>query len=116
METELLDPEIGPNEEPPLTSFGLPERFRQRRKTLGLTLRQVADLLETTPQTIQRLETGNMSLNAEWIDKLAHALSMTAIELFTPEQMFIEAKRRAREDIVRELRRLADDLEKGYLR
>ena len=37
-------------------------RIRELRKRRGMTLQQVADIVRTTPQTVQRLETANMTV------------------------------------------------------
>lgn len=58
------------------------ERLRQRRKQIGLTLLELARRVGTTPQTIQRLETGNMMLTLDWIERFAAALEMLPFELF----------------------------------
>ena len=55
--------------------------IRAIRKQRGLTLQQLADLVGTTPQTIQRLETGNMSVSVDWLERIAKALSLTPADL-----------------------------------
>ena len=52
--------------------------FRQRH---GLTLRQLADEVGTTPQTVSRLETGNMTLSTEWLERFAGALRVHPVDL-----------------------------------
>jgi len=56
-------------------------RIRQMRKTRGLTLQQLAERINTTAQTIQRLETGNMTVSIDWLEKLSHALDMHPSDL-----------------------------------
>ncbi len=51
-------------------------RIRQMRKARGLTLQQLAQSTGTTAQTIQRLETGNMTVSTDWLEKLAKALDI----------------------------------------
>lgn len=56
-------------------------RIREQRKACGLTLKQLADKVGTTPQTIQRLETANMSVTIEWLSKIANALNLKVSDL-----------------------------------
>ena len=56
-------------------------RIRQMRKTRGLTLQQLAELTDTTAQTIQRLETGNMTVSIDWLEKLGKALDVQPVDL-----------------------------------
>jgi len=56
-------------------------RIRQMRKTRGLTLQQLAELTDTTAQTIQRLETGNMTVSVDWLEKLSQALETHPADL-----------------------------------
>lgn len=55
--------------------------IRAIRKQRGLTLQQLADAVGTTPQTIQRLETGNMSVSVDWLERIARALTLTPADL-----------------------------------
>jgi DNA-binding Xre family transcriptional regulator len=55
--------------------------IRAIRKQRGLTLQQLADTVGTTPQTIQRLETGNMSVSVDWLERIAGALSLEPADL-----------------------------------
>lgn len=85
--------------------------IRERRKFLGMTLRDLADAVGTTPQTIQRLETGNMTLSLEWLDKIAGALDTHPAKLLAPvensaaEERFGEAVRDA---LIRSRRHVPD--------
>ena len=56
-------------------------RIREIRKTRGLTLQQLADKVGTTAQTIQRLETDNMSVSVDWLERIAPALGVSAAGL-----------------------------------
>ena len=47
----------------------------------GLTLKELADKVKTTPQTIQRLETGNMTVSLRWLERIAKALNLEAAQL-----------------------------------
>jgi transcriptional regulator with XRE-family HTH domain len=58
-------------------------RIRQIRKLRGLTLQQLADLVGTTPQTIQRLETNNMTVSVDWLERIGNALAMNPAMLLT---------------------------------
>lgn len=56
-------------------------RIREFRKLRGLTLKELADMIGTTPQTVQRLETANMTVSTDWLDKLAKALQVEPADL-----------------------------------
>ncbi|HRK18867.1 MAG TPA: helix-turn-helix transcriptional regulator [Hyphomicrobiaceae bacterium] len=56
-------------------------RIREVRKTRGLTLQQLAEKVGTTAQTIQRLETGNMTISLVWLEKISHALDLSISDL-----------------------------------
>ena len=51
-------------------------RIRELRKARGLTLQQLAEIVGTTAQTIQRLETDNMSVSVDWLQRIAPALGV----------------------------------------
>ena len=51
-------------------------RIRELRKARGLTLQQLAEMVGTTAQTIQRLETDNMSVSVDWLQRIAPALGV----------------------------------------
>lgn len=57
-------------------------RLRNLRKRKGLTLENVASAVGSTPQTIQRLETNNMTINIEWLEKMCAVLDVQPIVLF----------------------------------
>lgn len=57
-------------------------RLRKARKDSEKTLKDIAVKCGTTAQTIQRLETGNMTVSLEWIEKLCAALDIEPCELF----------------------------------
>jgi transcriptional regulator with XRE-family HTH domain len=56
-------------------------RIRNIRKQRGLTLQQLADEVGTTAQTIQRLETANMTMSLDWLIRIASAMDLTAADL-----------------------------------
>lgn len=60
-------------------------RIREIRKRRGMTLQQVADLVRTTPQTVQRLETANMTVSMDWLARLAQALGVAPSALIADE-------------------------------
>ena len=57
----------------------------QIREKKGLTQKDVADLIGTTPNQISRLETGNRKLAPEWLERLSSALKCTKAELLGEE-------------------------------
>lgn len=56
-------------------------RIRELRKRGGLTLQQLADLVGTTAQTVQRLETANMTVSTDWLERFADAFGVHAADL-----------------------------------
>jgi transcriptional regulator with XRE-family HTH domain len=59
----------------------MPTQIRAIRKARQMTLQQLADLVKTSPQTIQRLETGAMSVSVTWLERIATALDLTPADL-----------------------------------
>ena len=49
-------------------------RVRELRERAGLTQQELADLADTTPQQISRLERGQRKLPPEWMERLAKPL------------------------------------------
>lgn len=56
-------------------------RIRVMRQRQGMTLKELADAMATTPQSISRLETGNMTLSTDWLQRFAQALKVHPVEL-----------------------------------
>jgi len=56
-------------------------RIRHYRKLRGLTLQQLADRVATTPQTISRLETGNMTVSMDWLERFAEVFDIHVADL-----------------------------------
>ncbi len=56
-------------------------RIREFRKLRGLTLKELAEKISTTPQTVQRLETANMTVSTDWLEKIANALNIEPADL-----------------------------------
>lgn len=72
-------------------------RLRTARKDAGLTLQDMAISCRTTAQTIQRLETNNMTLSVEWVEKMAAAAGIEPLLLFSePESPLYVFERRVR--------------------
>lgn len=77
-------------------------KMREARKIRGLTLKDVAIKCGTTPQTIQRIETANMTVSLTWVDKIAKALGAA------PDTFFETISGRILEKADREIRRAND--------
>lgn len=56
-------------------------RIRHYRKLRGLTLQQLAEQVATTPQTISRLETGNMTVSMDWLERFAAVFGVHVADL-----------------------------------
>jgi len=71
-----------------LTCFAIPwveswveTRIRDLRRRRGLTLKELASRIGTTPQTVQRLETANMTVSTDWLDRISAALGVRPVDL-----------------------------------
>jgi transcriptional regulator with XRE-family HTH domain len=60
-------------------------RIRAIRKLRRLTLQQLADQVGTTPQTIQRLETGNMTVSVDWLERIGGAFNLSPAALLSSD-------------------------------
>lgn len=97
----------------------IPPRLRALRIARDLKLHEIALMMRTTPQTVQRLETGNMTMTLQWLDRFLYALAVPAEAIFgkyEPSELFSIATERAVEDMAIRLRRMADDLEEGRMK
>lgn len=56
-------------------------RIRELRKRKGLTLQELAAKIGTTPQTVQRLETANMTVSTDWLQKFATVFGVYPADL-----------------------------------
>lgn len=63
-------------------------RIRDLRKDSGMTLQEMADKLGTTAQTVQRLETANMTVSVDWLEKFARVFGLHPAELIVREDQF----------------------------
>lgn len=61
-------------------------RIRELRHLRGWTLQQLAERSGTTAQTVQRLETGNMTVSTRWLDRLARAFGVHPADLLAPRR------------------------------
>lgn len=75
-------PSHGPSYTPRSLAEMVAERLRRHRRARKMTLRELALELETTPQTVQRLETGQMTLSLEWLFKLCAVFEVDPATLF----------------------------------
>jgi len=51
-------------------------RLRRYRNARGRTLQDIADFLDTTPQSISRLEEGMMTLSVDWMLRICSVLGV----------------------------------------
>ena len=83
----VVDVEHEEDEERSGFALMVAERVRRARVSSRMKLKDVAILCATTPQTIQRLETGNMTMSVAWLGKLCRALRIEPVDLFDPKPM-----------------------------
>lgn len=74
--------------------------LRATRKRRGKTLTDIAELIGTTPQTVQRLETGGMPITIDRLEKLCNALNIDPGDLLSSDQRIVGIM--AREAVVEE--------------
>ena len=65
--------------------FGMSTRIREFRKLRGMTLQHLAQKIGTTAQTIQRLETDNMTVSLDWLQRIGAAFGVPAAALIVTE-------------------------------
>ncbi len=56
-------------------------RIREYRKMRRMTLQELADRIGTTPQTVQRLETANMTVSTDWLERFANVFGVHPADL-----------------------------------
>ena len=61
-------------------------RIREFRKLRGMTLQHLAQKVGTTAQTIQRLETDNMTVSLDWLQRIAEVFGMPAAALLVTDK------------------------------
>lgn len=64
---------------------GMPNRIRELRAARNLTMAQLAELADTSEQTISRIERGIRQLTDNWIRRIANALDVHPFELLVPD-------------------------------
>lgn len=65
-------------------------RIRELRRRRGMTLKQLAAVIGTTPQTVQRLETANMTVSTDWLERISSALGVRPVDLLEdPEERYM---------------------------
>lgn len=109
--------EADPKLTSPILSERIPALLRLHRKRKGLRLHELADRCNTTPQTIQRLETANMTVSLYWVDKILKALDLTFEDLLIKKdakEIYAAAEQSIRERVSAEMRHVADAIEKGW--
>jgi transcriptional regulator with XRE-family HTH domain len=60
-------------------------RIREFRKLRGMTLNSLAQQVGTTAQTIQRLETENMTVSLDWLERIADVFRIPAAALLVTD-------------------------------
>jgi transcriptional regulator with XRE-family HTH domain len=65
----------------PISKKFAPNRIKEIRQSRGLTLEQLAQLVGTNYQSIQKLENRERKLTLEWLNKLKPALQATSDEI-----------------------------------
>lgn len=69
----------------PVDAALIAARLRMYRRTRKLRLREMAKAVDTTPQTVSRLENGETTLTVDWLFKICAALGIDPAELVKRE-------------------------------
>ena len=78
------------------------DRIRQRRKELGLSLRELAKLAAVNHGDLSRVETGQMEPSAKLAAQVCHALGLPLAELYAMESG--EGEVPPAEDMIQQIR------------
>ncbi len=65
--------------------YRMSTRIREFRKLRGMTLNSLAQKVGTTAQTIQRLETENMTVSLDWLERIADVFGIPAAALLVSD-------------------------------
>lgn len=78
-------------------------RMRARRRAMGLGIKEVGLACGTSPQTISRIETGEMTCSLNWLERIAKVLRCEPWQLLTDCPMSIgDAEREALRNLMNE--------------
>lgn len=72
--------------------------FKIQRKSRGLTLVKMAQLLEISPRNYWNLENNSLSIQKRTMDKVAEKLGFHPVEVFYPDIDIIEYKLKEEDD------------------
>ena len=99
-----------------IDSVGIGCRIREFRQKAGLSQERLAELLNLSPQQMQKYESGASKLNTDKLQQLAEVLGITIFAFFdgyveTPYKLTLEEKR-----IVEAYRAIkVPEVKQGYL-
>lgn len=81
------------------------KQLRYWRKQRQMTLADLAKLCGTTPQTISRLESADMTINVGWLEKCSKALRIRPSDLVGPstKDAYVRGVEDGRSGLAREL-------------
>ena len=88
-------------------------RIRELRKSRGLTLQELAELVNSSNQQISQLETGRRRLNVDWLERLSKALECHPMELLYDNVM---AKTEQEEAMLELFRGLSPEQREAFLK
>jgi transcriptional regulator with XRE-family HTH domain len=77
------------------TSKEIGEKIKRRRRELGISQEQLAEILGVTYQQVQRYENGTNKLNVENIQAVSDALSVPVSYFFEAEKTLMIAEKRS---------------------
>ncbi|MEW6739375.1 MAG: helix-turn-helix domain-containing protein [Nitrospirota bacterium] len=77
------------------TSKEIGEKIKRRRRELGISQEQLAEILGVTYQQVQRYENGKNKLNVENIQAVADILSVPVSYFFEPDKTLMIAEKPA---------------------
>lgn len=63
----------------PVITFG--NRLKEARETVGLTQEELADRIGLSVSAVRKIERGERKLTIDWVNRLAQALGVDAVEI-----------------------------------
>ncbi len=88
-------------------------RIRELRKRRGLTLKELAGLVDTSSQQISLLEKGKRRLTVEWMQRIAHALDCHPLELL---DRGVHLKNERESALIELFRGLSEEQQEAFLK
>jgi transcriptional regulator with XRE-family HTH domain len=87
----------------------LASNMKAYRSVLGLSQVKLAELVNTAPNYIALIETGKRFPSPPMLDRIARALDVDSLQLFSKKQPEEEFIQKLRENIIADIKKVIDD-------